>query len=126
MLMHRCRCGALIPIDKAHCDKCAVHAEDNSKVYDTNIRDKRSTRFHHSKEWKRLRDLKMGAEHGLCELCGEPATEVHHIVSIRDDWSKRLVYSNLQALCHSCHMRITREQERRKKLVSMGYGGRKK
>ena len=123
MLMHRCRCGALIPISKSRCDKCAEHKNESAKTYDTNIRDKRYTVFYHSKEWKRLRGLKMEAEHGLCEVCGEPATEVHHVVSIKDDWNQRLSYGNLKALCHSCHMKITKEQENER---YQGRGDRKK
>lgn len=123
MLMHRCRCGVLIPISKARCDKCAKHKDESAKIYDTNIRDKRSAKFYHSKEWRKLRDLKIEAEHGLCEECGEPATEVHHIVSIKEDWSQRLTYRNLKALCHSCHKKATKEQENKRRE---GSGGRKK
>ena len=34
------------------------------------------------------------------------AEEVHHIVSLRDDWDKRLDVSNLIPLSHVVHMRV--------------------
>ncbi|WP_172838120.1 HNH endonuclease signature motif containing protein [Terriglobus roseus] len=36
-----------------------------------------------------------------------PATEVHHIIPIRTDPTKRLDRSNLMSLCKPCHSRIT-------------------
>ena len=40
-----------------------------------------------------------------CELCASQATDVHHRLDRRDGGDDGL--RNLQALCHSCHMRIT-------------------
>jgi 5-methylcytosine-specific restriction enzyme A len=49
--------------------------------------------------WRRIRAAFL-AKHPLC-WCGQPATDVDHIVAKRaggtDDWS------NLQALCHAHH-----------------------
>ena len=44
----------------------------------------------------------------LCEDCEDrgritPSSEVHHIVPISEDESKKYEWSNLVALCHGCH-----------------------
>ena len=64
--------------------------------------------FYCSREWQQLRQAKWVAENGLCELCRKngiirEAKEVHHIVPIEVDWSKRLDYENLIALCPQHH-----------------------
>lgn len=64
--------------------------------------------FYQSKEWSLLRNQKFYDADGLCELCRKngiikEAKEVHHIVPIEIDWSKRLDYNNLIALCSDCH-----------------------
>ena len=65
-------------------------------------------KFYQSKEWTLLRNQKFYDADGLCELCKKngiikEAKEVHHIVPIEIDWSKRLDYANLIALCSDCH-----------------------
>ena len=64
--------------------------------------------FYQSKEWLLLRNQKFYDADGLCELCRKngiikEAKEIHHIVPIEIDWSKRLDYNNLIALCSDCH-----------------------
>ena len=56
-----------------------------------------------------------------CEVCRKqgklmPADEVHHIIPLAVDWSKRLDRANLVCLCHKHHM------EAHKKLKA-GHGG---
>ena len=65
-------------------------------------------KFYQSKEWHELRMAKWVSANGLCELCLKngiinEAREIHHIVPIEKDWSKRLDYDNLLALCSDCH-----------------------
>ena len=65
-------------------------------------------KFYQSKEWHELRMAKWVSANGLCELCLKngiinEAREIHHIVPIEKDWSKRLDYDNLIALCSDCH-----------------------
>jgi 5-methylcytosine-specific restriction protein A len=59
--------------------------------------------------WQRLRQAFLN-EHPLCAHCAaagrvEAATDVHHLVPRRDGGSD--ADSNLQALCHACHSRVT-------------------
>lgn len=65
-------------------------------------------KFYQSKEWQQLRQVKWVAENGLCELCRKngiikEAKEIHHVEPITENWSKRLDYDNLVALCSDCH-----------------------
>lgn len=65
-------------------------------------------KFYQSKEWQLLRNQKWVASDGLCEMCRakgiiKSAKEIHHVVPIDVDWSKRLEYENLIALCSDCH-----------------------
>ena len=50
--------------------------------------------------WRRKRALFL-ARFPVCANCGEPATDVDHILPRRQGGSEH--ESNLQALCHSCH-----------------------
>lgn len=64
--------------------------------------------FYNSAEWKALRNFKFAQADGLCEHCRakgivRQGREVHHIVSIEEDWNKRLELENLVLLCPDCH-----------------------
>lgn len=64
--------------------------------------------FYNTKSWKRLRRQKFADAGGLCEEClrrgiVEQGKEVHHIVPLDEDWSRRLDYDNLILLCPDCH-----------------------
>ena len=64
--------------------------------------------FYCSREWQQLRQAKWVASDGLCEMCRakgiiKEAKEIHHKIPIEEDWSKRLDYDNLIALCSDCH-----------------------
>ena len=56
--------------------------------------------------WTKVRDMYL-MKHPVCEdaTCGEVATQVHHMVSMRKGGSHN--ETNLQALCASCHSKIT-------------------
>lgn len=64
--------------------------------------------FYCSREWQQLRQAKWVSSDGLCEMCRakgiiRSAKEIHHKIPIEEDWSKRLDYDNLIALCSDCH-----------------------
>jgi 5-methylcytosine-specific restriction protein A len=49
------------------------------------------------------------AHNPMCAVCGEKATQVHHVVSLRAGGTNE--WSNLQSLCHSCHSRHTAKHD---------------
>lgn len=64
--------------------------------------------FYQQKEWRELRQQVFLEVNGLCEEClkkniVEQGKEVHHIVPIDTDWSKRYERNNLILLCDECH-----------------------
>lgn len=68
--------------------------------------------FYSSISWQRCREAYKKSVGGLCEECLKygkicPATDVHHIRKLNknniNDPEVTLSFSNLQALCKSCH-----------------------
>lgn len=59
----------------------------------------------YDRTWQRLRRMYL-RRYPVCEKCGAPATEVHHVHALVDG-GPRLCYDNLQALCKPCHSRKT-------------------
>jgi 5-methylcytosine-specific restriction protein A len=51
--------------------------------------------------WRRIREQRL-AQVPCCELCGAPATVVHHLRPLREGGSNDA--SNLQSLCARCHL----------------------
>ncbi|MFA6308613.1 MAG: HNH endonuclease signature motif containing protein [Clostridia bacterium] len=96
-------CGELIDINKRYCDK---HINE----YDRR-RGSRTERGYDS-DWVKLRRRKLMRD-PLCEDCLEkgeiePATEVHHIIKVRDRPDLRLDINNLRSLSKRCHSIRTR------------------
>ena len=56
--------------------------------------------------WRRTR-AQFLYEHPNCEVCGELATDVHHIDGKGPKGERGHDHSNLQALCHSHHSQVT-------------------
>jgi len=81
--------------------KCVKCNSLNNRVYDKTYRDKESSKFYHSRNWKQVRDIQLKSS-PLCVECGMPAKIVDHIVEIRDGGEK-LSLENLQSMCISCH-----------------------
>ncbi len=80
------------------------------KAYDA-ARDPELAAFYRSPEWETIRRVALMRDKGLCQHCLKAgkityANTVHHIVEVRDDWSKRLDLANLVSLCHACHNKI--------------------
>lgn len=100
------KCGALTPYPNTYCDKCRnqlPNKKENDKHYDKHRRNKVNDTFYHSKEWKHTSAYVLAKNNYQCAECGKIATEVHHIIELNKDWSKRLDIDNLLPLCTSCH-----------------------
>jgi 5-methylcytosine-specific restriction protein A len=107
MLTKQCsRCHKIIPYGQTHCDKCLTHKNENKKLrtkhYDRK-RDKQVKSFYNSADWITLSRVKIQQAQYKCEVCGEIATEVHHVVPVKADWGRRYDIDNLLALCVKCH-----------------------
>ena len=113
MLLKSCgRCGKLVPYGVSYCTEClpiiqAMKEEQKrkrDKVYNGN-RDPRYTRFYNSIEWRTLSTKRLQDDGYRCVWCNAIATEVDHIVELKDPrgWDLRLDYDNLRSMCHACH-----------------------
>jgi len=65
-------------------------------------------RFYHTKDWEIARLITLKRQHYLCQDCLREgkitvAKTVHHIIPLRDDWSKRLDQDNLEVICMEHH-----------------------
>jgi len=81
-------------------------------------------KFYKSQLWQRVRDSYAASKDGLCELCGRPGEEVHHIrpLTIENIGDPDIAYGfdNLQLLCRDCHFRIHDKAYKRKPFYERG------
>jgi len=68
----------------SHGSHCPAHARNGS-----------------TRAWRSLRAQILARDRHRCRLCGDPATEVDHIVRVIDGGTDHP--SNLRALCRDCH-----------------------
>ena len=76
---------------------------------------KKRMRFYNSSLWKKAKEEKKRHARGLCEKCGRPGYEVHHIIPLTDDNVEDPTISinldNLMLLCTSCHNKMRVEEQ---------------
>lgn len=65
-------------------------------------------KFYSSVSWRQVREGYMRTQDFICEICGAPADEVHHMIHLNpsniNDPEITLSFDNLQALCRQCHI----------------------
>ncbi len=84
--------------------------------------DRDSHRFYCSAVWARMRKIIRNRDavcvdpFGIHERTGVPGSpdQIDHVVPLREDWDRRLDPTNLRALCHSCHSKVTAQQRRQR------------
>lgn len=68
-----------------------------------------AVKFYSSAAWIKCREAYKQSVFGLCERCGVPGAEVHHIIYLTPDNINdpyiALSWDNLELLCHECHTR---------------------
>ena len=108
-------CKNLVPMNGKYCPECAkgvaIEKQEKNKRYDHKVRDPKLVKFYHSSEWQRIRNAALIRDNRLCQECLEhnvikSAEIVHHIIEIKDDWSKRLQLDNCESVCKSCHNKL--------------------
>lgn len=114
MLTRLCKCGAKVRIG----DKCPVCGYDRHKTYDTVGRDDKTKKFYKSSQWTNLSKQTRLRYHNidLYQLYKYrrlvPSDMVHHIIPVKEDWSKRLDPDNLIPLSNKSHAEVEREYEK--------------
>ena len=113
MIWKRCpRCGKRIP-EGTQCEDCKRKRDKaRDRYYDKHIRNKDAKAYYASEEWRIARELALDRADGICQWTlategrVEAAEDVHHIIPLREDWSRRSDPGNLIALSHSSHAHI--------------------
>lgn len=107
------KCGVVncpVLTTERYCPSHMDRVRDSDRVYQKNRQDAKEQEFYGSTAWKKLRQYKK-TKNPLCEVCLandelNPTELIHHIIEVKDDWDLRLVLSNLQSVCMSCHNKI--------------------
>lgn len=90
------------------------------KGMDRNEFQRKKRELYNSKAWRGrggVREIVLARDRNRCQPCArkgivKPARDVHHKTRLGIDWSKRLDFSNCEAVCRECHYAETgRERE---------------
>lgn len=107
---HLCSCGKIVP-GGARC-ACQLAADHARKARFDRKRPNARKRGY-TREWEEAAKAFLAEPRNRwCARCGQPATVVMHIVSIRQRPDLRMVRSNWRPGCHRCNA-IEAAQERR-------------
>lgn len=115
------KCNVISCSNLTYDSYCSEHAEQKRKEshqeYKQRRTDEREQAFYKSGDWIKTRNHKRSIN-PLCEHCLKegkvtPMNDVDHVIPVKVDWSLRLTLSNLQSLCRSCHVKKTKEENRR-------------
>lgn len=126
MLKKFCRCGKIIPQNISMCSECEAKLNNRKRQGYKDYRHKRTDikeqRFYSksNREWSITREAVINRDHGLCMICDSNnkegyVEEVHHIVELKEDWSRRLDMNNLICLCKRCHFYVHKKYNRDEK-----------
>lgn len=111
-------CSKLVQSPNKYCEEHKIiddtSKQNRNKYYDKTIRngrDKQYTVFYKSTEWDKARLQALVRDKYLCQHCLKEkrltlADMVHHKISIKENFAKRLELSNLVSLCNVCHNKI--------------------
>lgn len=100
-------CRQLVDYAKTYCPKHEQQLNHARNKRDYAKRKDQYQMFYRSTGWKQL-SRRYKQAYPYCEECYSrgvirPAEICDHITPIKDDWSKRLNFNNLQSLCNECH-----------------------
>lgn len=101
---------------------CRAHVRAAEQVYERS-RAKEHV-FYRTARWRRVRAMKL-ARDPLCEECGAPAGEVHHVRRRRDAPELAYELTNLRSLCKPCHSRATMAEQQVTAVSRPGEQGRR-
>ena len=123
MLLHRCKCGILIPQELRLCPDCEAKESDKMSrhmEYNLRRRNKKAAAFYVSAEWRKVRAFALSLYDSLDMYAYYVqhkivvADMVHHITEIEEDWTQRLNVENLFPLSNGSSVRCTRRMKQRK------------
>lgn len=111
----RCGCSRMIDVTETYCKVHAGISAERHAEYDRSRRDRKAKAFYNSAEWQMARAAALARDTGidvyiyLTEHRIVPANMVHHIVELREDYSRRSELSNLISVSRETHEGVIRE-----------------
>lgn len=121
MLLHKCKCGAIIPQSIKMCEKCEQRQQGQQSrhmQYNKHRRNRQAADFYTCAAWRKARAEALQRFDYIdiyayyVDRTIKSADMVHHIVPIADDWNKRLEADNLIPLSNDTHNRIEAAYDR--------------
>lgn len=138
-----CRCGKIIPQDIPRCSECEAKLTNRNrqgyKDYKNKRTDIKEQKFYSksNQAWTITKEAVKARDKGLCLLCDSKGDDgyvddVHHIIELKEDWSRRFDMSNLICLCKRCHFYVHKKyrkdskskkemQDKLKELIKENY-----
>lgn len=105
---------------QAHRQRNRQRNRERYNAHTRYTRDAKYAAFYQSKEWKNVRKQVLLRDKYLCQSCLRnghvtPMKKgkrfyVHHIIELKEDWSKRLDMDNLESVCARCHIETHRNK----------------
>lgn len=134
-LKKMCSCGKLIDYTEKHCEECTTKLDQldkqRHKQNKASRKDKKEQELYTSTLWVKVKEEVKIKTYGIDAyeyyinnrvVTGEV---VHHIVEVKEDWSKRLDISNLIYITNSTHRHIhnaySKSNEERKQMQNILY-----
>mgnify|MGYP001622931977 FL=1 len=112
----RCsRCGKRLPEGT----RCSCQKKRHQE-YDRYSRDRKSKQYYNSKEWGTARAAALEADGGIDVYVFMTTGQIiladtaHHIIPLKDNWSKRNDIENLMSLSHDTHRLIEKKYKKDK------------
>jgi len=101
-------CAKLVRPGEKYCEK---HRKQKHIEYKERRNDKEVQVIYNTKRWKKVRELALKRDGGLCVMCLKEgrivkADVVDHIIEIKDGGDPYDL-NNLQSLCNKCHAKKT-------------------
>ena len=87
------------------------------------LKSKEYYRLIQSERWRRLRREKL-RKNPYCEVCGVPATEVHHLTPVESMPLRQMELlmfdmQNLQSICRKCHVKAHAQLHSKSKATNL-------
>lgn len=60
-------------------------------------------KLYKTNKWRKLRELVIARDFGVCQECQRRGIVVHHIIEAREDITKFWDINNLELVCLACH-----------------------
>jgi 5-methylcytosine-specific restriction protein A len=100
-------CPTLVPLGTSPwCPPHRAEVARRRQAYDQQRTHDPAHAFYHSPAWRRFR-LEILAERPWCVDCPAAASDVDHILTVREAPERALDPTNVEARCHPCHSRRT-------------------